>query len=665
MNVRASLPRPIAGLLAGALAATLLACAAPPARAAGGFGEIKGPGGCLAEAGASSASGCTQAKGLFHPKALAVSPDGTNIYVVGGVAGNDVSESFGLITILKRSPATGEIAEAGCLSSDGTDGRDGASGICSPTPSLLGAYGVTVSADGRDRVRDHALFGERRGVRTQPHDRLADAPGLLPGHAARRFTVHERESVPRIGRSAHERRRHGPVCRLPARRDDLGVHGPARNPPHSPRAAEHSAGATEHPASTTSEHPSETGADSSAGLASLFTATPGQFTANPCIAVNGYDGACAVGIAMKGVQGLTLSPEGKQLYAVATTSHAIDRFAPAGKEGLTETGCMMADAPAGLCSSSGLLQEPTQLAISPDGRNVYVADRSLPPFSGGRIDVLSRDASTGQLADVSCIDYQPPPPKPEPGEEEENEGNEEKPEKEPTDPCQRVPGLEGVQTVAVSGDGSAVYAFGASSAVSFARNSSTGALTETACASESDPSCASLPGLTEVDAATVSPDGQYVYAATANGKVLAFGTGAAVASASAAATHAGLALVPVACPSALSRSCRGQAAAHAGRSRARRAAAPRSRDAHRCGPLEPVRDRRRPARLRRRAPRPRRAPPAARPPAPARDGDGAWRSLQRRLGPRASGSCCACGAATQPQRGHEIVAEASLLVPSA
>jgi DNA-binding beta-propeller fold protein YncE len=561
MNVRAYPPRPIAGLLAGALAATLLACAAASARAGEGFGEIKGPGGCLAEVGASSATGCTVAKGLFHPKALAVSPDGTSIYVVGGVAGNNVAESFGVITILKRNPATGEIAEAGCLSSDGTDGREGASGICNPTPSLLGAYGVTVSADGRTvfvTTRSSAsVVAFARNPATGSLTRLgcfqatprADSPctsaNLFPGSED---LLTSAEDTTLYVASPLE----GTISAFTA--------PPATSAQSS--SGEHSAGTTEHPAPAASEHPSEAG--SSAGLASLFTAIPGQFTANPCIAVNGYDGACAVGIAMKGVQGLTLSPEGKQLYAVAAASHAIDVFAPSGKEGstgkavLTETGCLMADAPAGLCSSSGLLQAPTQLAVSPDGRNVYVADRSLPPFSGGRIDVLSRDASTGQLADVSCIDYQPPPPKPEPGEEEEREGNEEKPEKEPTDPCQRVPGLEGVQTVAVSGDGSAVYAFGASSAISFARNSSTGALTETACASESDPSCASLAGLTEVDAATVSPDGRYVYVTTADGKLLTFGTGAAVASASAAATHAGLALVPVACPSALSRSCRGR-----------------------------------------------------------------------------------------------------------
>jgi DNA-binding beta-propeller fold protein YncE len=132
-----------------AVVTTALACMGLPASAATGFGEINGPGGCLFEPGASGVTGCSEAAGVFHPKAIAVSPDGTNVYVVGGVSGNNIAESFGTIAILKRNPTTGEIADTGCLSSDGTDGHGTASGRCTQTDSLLGADGVTVSADGK------------------------------------------------------------------------------------------------------------------------------------------------------------------------------------------------------------------------------------------------------------------------------------------------------------------------------------------------------------------------------------------------------------------------------------------------------------------------------------------------------------------------------------
>jgi hypothetical protein len=59
----------------------------------------------------------------------------------------------------------------------------------------------------------------------------------------------------------------------------------------------------------------------------------------------------------------------------------------------------------------------------------------------------------------------------------------------------------------------------------------------------------------------VSPDGSDVYVVTSNGKaVLAFGIGAAVTSASAASTDAGLARVAVACPERMSRPCGGRIA---------------------------------------------------------------------------------------------------------
>jgi hypothetical protein len=51
---------------------------------------------------------------------------------------------------------------------------------------------------------------------------------------------------------------------------------------------------------------------------SIFsTPLPGRSLANPCIAVNGFDGACAVGIATQGLDALALSSDGNQLYAVA------------------------------------------------------------------------------------------------------------------------------------------------------------------------------------------------------------------------------------------------------------------------------------------------------------------------------------------------------------
>ncbi len=560
MNIRAHTRRAIQSAVVAALSAVsigvVLMAALAPASAAG-FGQISGPGGCLMESGSSPNTECGAGEGLFHPEAVAVSPDGANVYVVGGITHSTISTSFGSLTILTRNPTTGEVTDSGCLSSDGTDGRDGASGLCTSMPSLLGADGVTVSADGKTvfvTARDSAsVVAFARDPTTGALTRLGCLQaGPRPGSpctAANLFYGAEHPLTSANGSALYvTSEQEGTIS--------------AFAPPPAPAGEQPStsgsgtSGSASSGASGTSGGGSGAQGSAAVGLASLFTSAPGPFLANPCIAVNGYDGTCAVGVAMKGVAGAVPSPEGNQLYAVATISRAIDVLAPAGKEGLVQTGCLMADAPAGLCSSSALLQSPSALAISPDGRNVYVADQTEV---GGRIDVLSRNAATGQLADVSCVDYLPAPVKAEPGEEEEQE--EQKMEAEPPDTCERVPGLERVETLAISADGSAVYAFGKSSAVSFSRDPATGALTETACASNSDPRCAGLNDLSEVEGAAVSPDGRDVYVVSAGKHALiAFGIGAAVTSATAAATRAGVALVGVSCPAHLARTCRGRLA---------------------------------------------------------------------------------------------------------
>ncbi len=137
--------------LAVALAAGIALWAfAANATAATGFGQLGGAGGCLVAPGqaASSTAQCGTGKALVGASAVAISPDGNNVYVASGTSGPTIAASFGSLAVLKRDPATGSISEVACLSSDGTDGRDGASGACTPTPSLLGADGVAVSPDG-------------------------------------------------------------------------------------------------------------------------------------------------------------------------------------------------------------------------------------------------------------------------------------------------------------------------------------------------------------------------------------------------------------------------------------------------------------------------------------------------------------------------------------
>jgi DNA-binding beta-propeller fold protein YncE len=290
---------------------------------------------------------------------------------------------------------------------------------------------------------------------------------------------------------------------------------------------------------------------------SIFSAPHAQPLASPCIAANGYDGACSVGVAILGLDSLALSPDGKNLYGAAPGSNAVDVFTPDATGVLNETSCLKVNPPPGLCHASALMTSPTLLAISPDGRNVYGADAAS---GSSKVDVFTRDPSSGALSEAGCVDFLAPPKPPESKEEQEEEEHEHEPsEPGPPDPCTSVPGLRGLAALAVSGDGSAVYAIGSDSAVIFSRDTATGKLTEASCADSEDSRCTSMSALSGVDGAAVSPDGREVYVTARDaGSVTVFGIGAAVASSRASASAAGVARVPVVCPRGLRRWCVGR-----------------------------------------------------------------------------------------------------------
>ncbi len=521
-----------------ALGAIVALAAAPAAaQAASSFGQLSGADGCLVAPGSGSAGNgtedCGDGKALLGASAVAISPDGQNVYVASGTDGTTQATSFGSLAILRRNLATGAISEVGCLSSDGTDGRDGASGACVATPALLGADGVTVSPDGSTVFVTASISASVVAFARDPATGLLSNLGCFqyrPPHGSKCPPANIYPGAGAVVTSADS--------------GALYVASPTEGAISTLIAGEVTA-------------PSTAAAPSPGGAAGTVAAIfglepPTEFLGNPCVAVNGFDGSCGVGIATRGLDALALSPDGAQLYGVAPNSGAVDVFTHDATGTLTETSCLKAAPPPGLCRPSNLLNAPAQLAISPDGKNVYVADSS---DGQGRVDVLSRDPSTGALSDSSCVEGSPPPKK----QEESSEGEE---QSEPTPAgggCAAVPGLEGVDAIAVTGNGSEVYAIGDESAVVLSRNPATGELTEVSCAAAEDSRCTSFPSLQGVEGAAVSPDGRFLYIAAARiDAVLAFGVGSDVASGSASASRAGIARVRVDCPRGMRRPCAGR-----------------------------------------------------------------------------------------------------------
>jgi DNA-binding beta-propeller fold protein YncE len=540
MSLSKTVLRRAAGL--AVLASSMGLLVAPAiAAASSGFGPLSGANGCLVAPGMASAdkgtSGCGVGKGLVGANSVAVSPDGANVYVASGTAGTSVASSFGSVAILKRDPATGGVSEVGCLSSDGTDGRDGASGACTVTPSLLGAHGIAVSPDGLTVFVTSNISG---GV-------VAFARNPATGSLTRIGCFQAR---PQLGSGCTTARVFVGSSAVTSSADGRALY-----------VASPTQGSVSTFSASTIPATAETGSATvppGATAASIFGAPPTmQLLANPCIAVNGLDGACAVGVATQGLDDLLLSPDGRQVYGAAPGSHAVDVFTPSATGSLTQSGCLKVEAPPGLCSGGALMSSPSQLAVSPDGRNVYAADSS--EGAGGKVDVLTRNLSTGALTDASCVDFLPAEEHGEHEGEHEEQEEEEQQEAAAPDQCASVTGLGSVAVVAVSGDGSQVYAIGSGAAAIFSRDATTGKLTQTSCAASEDDRCTSLPALEGVEGAVVSTDGREVYvAASGSDAVTVFGVGAAVTTGHTSATRAGIARVHVDCPRALRRACVGR-----------------------------------------------------------------------------------------------------------
>ena len=102
-----------------------------------------------------------------------------------------------------------------------------------------------------------------------------------------------------------------------------------------------------------------------------------------CVSETGA-GPCADGHGLDGPTSVAVSPDGKSVYVASTISDAVARLnrntttgaitQPAGAAGcVSETG-------AGPCADGHGLNSPYSVAVSPDGKSVYVASPSATPW---------------------------------------------------------------------------------------------------------------------------------------------------------------------------------------------------------------------------------------------------------------------------------------------
>ena len=244
--------------------------------------------------------------------------------------------------------------------------------------------------------------------------------------------------------------------------------------------------------------------DAETGALTQLTGTAG------CVSDAGTGGECADGTALDRVFAVSVSRDGKHAYAVSQISDAVAVFARDKSTGeLTQlagaAGCISETGTGGECVDGTGLDRPTFAAVSPDGKHVYVTS-----FNSNAVAVFARDKTTGALTQLDgtagCVS-------------DTGTGGE----------C--VDGTALVQPfhAAVSKDGKHVYvaSFGSAAVAVFARDKTTGALTQltgtAGCVSETGTGgeCADGTALGQANVSAVSPDGKHVYVASFSGNAVA------------------------------------------------------------------------------------------------------------------------------------------------
>ena len=448
---------PAFGLVVAAVLASGALGAAPtshrsrlPKGSLGAITQLSARNGCLVDR-SSRRRACTTVRALkgagpiIGSEAIALSPDGRNVYVA--------SSSSNAIAVFKRNRRTGKLTQAsgtaGCIAAGGADG-------CARGRGLAGPNSVAVSADGKNvyatSFRSSSVDTFTRDPSTGALTQARDGSGCLAAMA--------------IPGCASARGLDGA--------DVVAVSDDGRNV--------------------------YVGAFRGSAVAVFSRSTSGGTLSQPsgiggCISEGGA-GGCATARAMSSVEGLGVTGDGKNVYAAAPGSGALDVLTRDASTGaLTQPaddgGCFVNSALAG-CTLGRQLGGADAVAISPDDRGVYV-----PTLLSSSIAIFTRTPSTGQLAQASgttgCVSNA------------KRVG------------CARGRALRGAEGVAVSPEGTTVYAVSLmpGSIDVFDRTGPTAALTEKrgrqGCLIDPRFNCARAQPLRRVTSVAVSPDGRNVY----------------------------------------------------------------------------------------------------------------------------------------------------------
>jgi DNA-binding beta-propeller fold protein YncE len=296
----------------------------------GGLMQKRGAAGCLTRTGTDRTTGrrsCGRARGLDAVSSVAVSPDGRTVYVT------TVD-----VLVFRRDPRTGALTQiagrAGCVAATrvGEGGAD-----CVADPAVDGATSLALSPDGRNAyAASGADPGSAGAVAVLQRDRSTGALTPAPGR---------RGCIAQTGDCVRAR----------------GLRGAAA-------VATSPDGANAYVVSSLGCAVAVFDRDAASGALAQKPGAAGSATSH------GDSGACNNRRAAQGsgVAGgdVTVSPDGRTVFVTARAGVAMYARAPGGA--LRYAGCVSDDGE-GTCEDVRALNAPTAPAVSPDGRDLYVA----------------------------------------------------------------------------------------------------------------------------------------------------------------------------------------------------------------------------------------------------------------------------------------------------
>jgi DNA-binding beta-propeller fold protein YncE len=408
----------------------------PPAETSeGALEQLPGRLGCLAQ-GKASKKLCGKARALkgagpgVGSRAIAISPDGRNVYVAASGAN--------AIAVFDRSRSTGALSQpkgkAGCVASvlghaKGARGCGLAIGLDAPNSVAVSPDGKNVYATSRDGAsivtfHRNRLTGRLRQLPPSVSGCVSGLP--IPGCTAGRalkwpdvvvvspdgqnvyvgdFAGSGVISFSRAGKAGALTQLSGTAGCI----TEAGAEGCAKGTQmnHVEGMAIDPSGSAVYTA----------GAFSSSIAFLTRDASTGALTQSGCVTDSKVEG-CSLGYEFGGVNALSFAPDGSDVYATSLTSNSLTTFhsllggvgisQPPGPERQVSKekgpGKETVPTPEGTPSPEGCtvylrspgcgfgraIQVPEGLDVSPDGANVYVA-----AFQTGAIDVFDRDTETG------------------------------------------------------------------------------------------------------------------------------------------------------------------------------------------------------------------------------------------------------------------------------